>query len=270
MSKKYLTISEFAGLRNIDINSLRYYEKLKILMPAWVDPETRYRYYLPEQVFALDTIAFCIEVGMPLKNLKRYVDQNGNLDQKSILEDGKKAMQEKISIMQRGLETTQYNLNSIEQNQQYSGQQGVYIREIEERFLIEEPFYGDWKDPSQKEKASMELFRYAQERQMVPVFPAGVLVHFETDPVSYSFFVQVLHPAPGDERVLRVPKANFACKQIDLLSRMDIMKVLEENFSTLGTEPVIISNMLLDKLHFNSRHSEIQITIDCAAMLEEI
>lgn len=261
MKNHFLTISEFAGLRDIDINSLRYYEKLKILVPAWVDPQTRYRYYLPEQVNTLDTIAFCIEVGMPLKNLKRYVDHNGNLDQKRILEDGKKAMQEKISIMQWGLETTQFNLNSIEQNQQYSGQKGIYIREIEERYFVEAPFYGDWKDPAQKEKASMDLFREAQEQHMVPVFPAGVLVHFETDPVSYSFFVQVLHPAERDERVLRVPKANFACMQIDLVPQMDILKVLRENFSSLGTEPVIISNMLLNKLHFNSRHSEIQVTL---------
>lgn len=38
--RKYLTISEFAELRNVNINSLRYYEKLKILLPAWVDPQT--------------------------------------------------------------------------------------------------------------------------------------------------------------------------------------------------------------------------------------
>ena len=34
--KQYLTISEFAGLRNVNINSIRYYEKQKFLMPAWI------------------------------------------------------------------------------------------------------------------------------------------------------------------------------------------------------------------------------------------
>lgn len=31
--KKYFTISEFAKLRNININSLRYYEKIGVLKP---------------------------------------------------------------------------------------------------------------------------------------------------------------------------------------------------------------------------------------------
>lgn len=259
MKKKYLTISEFAGLRNIDINSLRYYEKLEILPPAWIDPKTKYRYYLLEQVNALDTITFCIEVGIPLKELKKYVNQNGELDQKSILEKGKQVMQNKISIMQLRLETTQFNLNSIEQNRKYSRQKGIYTREIEERFFIEAPFLGNWGDLAQREKASMDLFHKAQAQNMVPVFPAGVLVHCETNPVSYSFFVQVLHPSRQNEQVICIPKATFSCMQIDLISQMNIPKILEENFPIQKMKPVIISNMILDKLHFNSRHSEIQV-----------
>ena len=44
-----LTISQLAKLRNVNINSLRYYEKLGILCPVYIDPETRYRYYALEQ-----------------------------------------------------------------------------------------------------------------------------------------------------------------------------------------------------------------------------
>lgn len=257
--KQYLTISEFAGLRNLSIGSLRYYEKLKILTPAWIDPETKYRYYLPEQVNALDTIAFCIEVGIPLKDLKKYIDQNGNMDHKTALENGKKAMQEKIATMRSGLETTQFNLESIRQNQKYSSQIGIYTREIEERFFIEAPFLGDWNNPIHRERASMNLFRKAQKQNMAPVFPAGVLIHWENSPITYSFFVQVLHPCEEKESIIRIPKATFSCMQIDLVSQMDIIKVLEDNFTIQTPNPVIISNMLLNKLHFNSRHSEIQV-----------
>lgn len=100
MKRRYLTISEFAGLRNVRIGSLRYYEKLKILTPARVDPATNYRYCLPEQLKTLGTIMLCVALDIPLKNLKNYVDEDGFLDEKSILETGKKAMQDKISEMQ--------------------------------------------------------------------------------------------------------------------------------------------------------------------------
>lgn len=40
----YFTISEFARLRDININSLRYYEKIGILKPHHVDAQNGYRY----------------------------------------------------------------------------------------------------------------------------------------------------------------------------------------------------------------------------------
>ena len=79
--KQYLKIHEFAKLRNINMNSLRYYEKLEILKPAYIDSRTKYRYYLPEQLVLLDTITLCIRLGVPLKSLKDYMDEYGILDE---------------------------------------------------------------------------------------------------------------------------------------------------------------------------------------------
>lgn len=260
MSQPYLTISEFAGLRNVNINSLRYYEKLKILTPAWVDPQTKYRYYLPEQLGVLDAITLCIALGIPLKTLKVYVDENGNLDGQRILETGKAAMQTQIAEMQLGLELTQFNLDHMAQNQKYRDQTGLYTREIEARALLEAPFHGKWSDLMQKEKAAMELFRSAQEQGMAPVFPAGLLLRFDPE-VSCSFVVQVLHPPARHERLLRIPKAVFSCMQIDLTAQTDLLQVLEEHFPMRDVQTVLVSNMLLNKLHFNSRRSEIQILV---------
>lgn len=259
MTKKYLTISEFAGLRNININSLRYYEKLQLLTPAYIDPKTKYRYYLPEQLGILDAISLCITLGIPLKNLKRYVDENGRLDEKGILEDGKKAMQKKISEMQTGLEITQFNLHNMNENQKYSSQTGIYTREIEERFFIKAPFDGNWDDISEKEKTAIDLFHSAQEQNMAPVFPAGILISYETNPATYSFIVRVLHPSEKDSRIIRIPKATFFCRQVDLTSQTDIQQLLRESFPLQKTKNILISNMSLSKVHFNSRHSEIQI-----------
>lgn len=257
--KQYLTISEFANLRNVSIGSLRYYEKLKILVPAWTDPQTKYRYYLPEQLGVLDSIMLCTKLGIPLKNLEEYIDTNGKLNQKSILENGKKILQDKISEIQLGLELTQFNLDNMEQNQNYCNQKGVYTRQIEERYFIESSFQGNWSDFSQKEKEAMDLFHSAQENNMAPVFPCGVLIHYETEPISFSFFVQVLHPQKHDERVIHIPKASFSCMQTDLTSQTDILKILNDYFPTKDKQIVIISNMLMNKIHFHSRHIEIQI-----------
>ena len=87
--KNYFLISEFAKLRGININSLRYYEKLGILKPAHIDEKTGYRYYSPEQVSVLNKIILCIQLGIPLKEMVKYIDEDGNLNSKQLLEQGR-------------------------------------------------------------------------------------------------------------------------------------------------------------------------------------
>lgn len=257
--KQYLTINEFAKLRNVNVNSLRYYEKLKILMPARIDPQTRYRYYLPEQLVMLDMILLCIKFGIPLKNLKEYIDETGGLNGKQIFEDGKRVMQEKIDDMQASLNLAEFNLKMLEQNQKCCDKKGIYTREIEERFFLTEPFLGQWDDLISKERTAMELFQTAQESNMMPVFPAGILVNCKPDPAAFSFCVQVLKPSGHDDRILYLPRAHYLCMQIDLTSKTNISEVLADHFPMSGLKTVLISNMLMNKLYFNSRHSEIQI-----------
>lgn len=257
----YLTIHEFARLRNVNANSLRYYEKLGLLIPARTDPRTRYRYYLPEQLGTLDIILLCIKLGIPLKNLTQYIDCDGILDEKRLLEDGKDIMQKKIEEMQAEFALTQFNLHSMEQNRQYSGQKGIYTRRIEKRFFIYRSFAGSWNSLPQKEEAALELFQDAQAQHMIPVFPAGVLIHFETVPVSYSFFVQVLHPPKQNRQILCIPRADFACLQADITPQTDLLELIRESFPDQAPKTVILSNMAQSRLHFDSRHSELQVLL---------
>ena len=105
----------------------------------------------------------------------------------------------------------------------------------------------------------MELFHYAQERELAPVFPAGILIRLDEKPEQFSFFFQVLHPSPDEERIIRVPAGTFSCMQADLTPDTRLLDLLAGHFPQKDGGPVLIANMLLNKLHFNSRHSEIQV-----------
>lgn len=43
--KDLLSISELAAISGVNAKSLRYYDRLGILRPAFVDPDSGYRYY---------------------------------------------------------------------------------------------------------------------------------------------------------------------------------------------------------------------------------
>jgi len=170
MEKKFLTISEFAKLRGVSIGSLRYYEKLDVLTPAYIDPKTKYRYYLPEQLSTLDTILLCIDLDIPLKDLKDYVDDDGYMHYRDLLQRSQEAMRQKTAHMQIMMELMQQTMDSMEENKKYSGFPGVYTRTIGERFFLESPVPQKPEKLPQGSSPSFDLFQEAQEKTCRPYF----------------------------------------------------------------------------------------------------
>lgn len=70
--KNLLSIGELSKITRVHIKSLRYYDSLGILTPAFVDPDSGYRYYSFEQKALVDAIQFCVELGIPLKQFHEF------------------------------------------------------------------------------------------------------------------------------------------------------------------------------------------------------
>lgn len=155
--KKYFTISEFAKLRNININSLRYYEKIGVLRPCLVDENTGYRYYSPEQVAILDVVRLCTNFGMPLKELAEYIKNNNAIDNKELFETGRKMAKERISELQDELSKIEYTLDYLNNNQQYSEEKGFYNRTISKRTIVSREYTGSLTDVRRVEEESGEF-----------------------------------------------------------------------------------------------------------------
>lgn len=56
----YLTIKEFSTLTHTPIDTLKHYDRIDLLKPAYIG-ENNYRYYLPEQAFLLTRILFGVK-----------------------------------------------------------------------------------------------------------------------------------------------------------------------------------------------------------------
>ena len=70
----FLRIGEFAKLVGCSVVSLRYYEEIGALLPAFVDPSTGYRYYTAQQTYQARLVRICIDVGISPKGLKAYFE----------------------------------------------------------------------------------------------------------------------------------------------------------------------------------------------------
>lgn len=109
----YLSIGKVSKLKNVSIKSLRYYDEIGILKPAYINHQTNYRYYTEDQLFILDAISLCLQLGIPLKDLHRY-SKDGHLNLQKLLYDGKVLAEEKIVEIRSCLEKLQSTLNRMD------------------------------------------------------------------------------------------------------------------------------------------------------------
>ncbi len=72
--KNLLSIGKLAKLTDVTIETLRHYDKVGILKPDFVDPQTNYRYYSIIQYYELALILEMREIGMSIEDIKNYMN----------------------------------------------------------------------------------------------------------------------------------------------------------------------------------------------------
>ena len=259
--KNYFTISEFAKLRDININSLRYYEKLGLLKPAIIDENNGYRYYSAEQVSILNKIILCIQLGIPLKEMVEFLDEEGNLQSQKLLEKGRIIAQKRIQEMQNNLDYIEFSLKNIEENKDFSLNKGVYKRYFEERKIMITDFYSGWDilEPKKFLAEISKIYKYAQKKGMFPILPAGQIMKIkENGDMSFCFFLEILNCEEEEEKVLTIPAGEYSCTQVELKPTFDFMEVIKKKWTEKGAKTIILNNVMLEKYSFETRPSELQ------------
>ncbi|MEJ7763634.1 MAG: MerR family transcriptional regulator [Thermomicrobiales bacterium] len=68
-----MTIGQFASITRLSVKALHLYGRMGLLVPAWVDHDTGYRYYRPEQAARARQIRLLRLVGMPLPEIVAFL-----------------------------------------------------------------------------------------------------------------------------------------------------------------------------------------------------
>lgn len=194
MKHELLTIGEASALKGVSPKSLRYYERIGILEPAVVDPQTGYRYYGMNQMLDLDVIITCIELGIPLKTLVEYKNVGGSLDIASLLERGRATALERIRKASARLAQIDSCLREIEQQKALKAQAGGYTRRLGARPIMYAPWPGDAFDAKRYLSLTAGLYAYAAHEGAVPLYLWGMAREPLRDGGRWRVFVEI---APG-------------------------------------------------------------------------
>ena len=77
---RLFSIGKLSTLTGVHIQSLRYYEELGILKPAYVDPQSGYRYYNFQHMRIVEAIQYCVELDIPLRQFRDFLlEEDGQI-----------------------------------------------------------------------------------------------------------------------------------------------------------------------------------------------
>ncbi len=224
---QYMSIGKVSKLKTVSIKSLRYYDRIGILKPAFVNTETNYRYYTNDQLYLLDAITVCIRLGIPLKELNSYVE-NSSINLQKLLYDGKILAEQKIMDIHNCLETLQETLQNMaspvtglakipESRNGVLLPEGFYHNEIVARRMLTVPLE-EMDIPKYYGQYILKLFVTAQQMGTVVAYPSGVLHEYRNGKYQRHMFLTITGDAPssqnGDHAIRTIGEGDFACRRI--------------------------------------------------------
>ncbi|MCT4592963.1 MAG: MerR family transcriptional regulator [Anaeromicrobium sp.] len=135
MNNKF-SIGEMSKLHNTSIKTLRYYDEIGLFKPIEVNKNNGYRYYSVEQFEKLNTINYLKFLGIPLKEIKTYLETR-NIDYfLELLKKEKDITEDKIKQLMVIKSRFENRIEEIERAQRIKELDVVKIKKIKERKIL--------------------------------------------------------------------------------------------------------------------------------------
>ena len=194
---------DFAKLCNTNKRTLFHYDEIGIFSPAYTD-ERGYRFYSESQCDVFFTISCLREIGMPLKEIKKYIDQRNPAALKQLLEEQYqkvRAEQERLKRIEQVIETKLSLVRLSELPEVSKDDQTVRLEQTPEEYLVISPCL-DTDDHDTIIHAICDHIGYCNHNHLNAGHPYGAMVsteslmHEKWDTYAH-FFTKVLKKPQG-------------------------------------------------------------------------
>ncbi len=238
--EKYFSIGEVVRMKNVSHRSLRYYDKLGILVPAYVNEETGYRYYSVQQLIVLDIISVCIELGIALKNLEKYIDKDNIIKSELLLNDGKEiALQKKkrIDNIITTLDIVAEHFNTVDE---LLAKKGRYKKFFPQRYYVIKKIKEDKRNFFEYLKKLTEIESFIKQNQLTRALYQGALQVEKGMKNDFYAFMQILKPEIENENIIVLPEGEYTCEIFPL---SDVERAEKEYFSVKRDKYIVFAEI---------------------------
>ncbi|WP_278599728.1 MerR family transcriptional regulator [Clostridium tertium] len=207
--KKYYTTGEFAELCGIKKKTLFHYDDIDLFKPEKV-MSNGYRYYSKYQLEVFNVIAVLKEIGMPLKEIKKFLDKRNPENTLQLLKYEKEQVEKEIHNLKRIQKLLEVKLNLIEVGINSTSE--LVLEEKEEEYIVLSNPVNETEDDYDIETYT-EHIKYCIDNDLDYGYPVGSIINKENlinrrfDKYSY-YFSKVIEKKKYKDLVLK-PKGLY-------------------------------------------------------------
>jgi len=192
MRDDLFTIGEFSRITGLSVKALRLYDEQGLLKPAYIDPETSYRYYGIRQIAAGNLVWKLRSVEMPLQGIRSFLEQDDPGAREELLAAHKRRLEQRAGQMRDA--STRVMLIGLEKEvlMEYT---------VEEKQLADQSILGIRKTTNLSRIAEDvghcfgAVYGYAGQSQLMPAPP--FVLYFEME-MQEDFEMEVCMPVVGE------------------------------------------------------------------------
>ncbi len=265
LGKKLFTIGETSRIKGISRKALRFYQRIGLLEPRFVNPDNGYRFYSIEQFLHLDIIKAMRVVGISPPDIRACLRKRDTGDLLGFLDEQKRTARARIEELRRSIGTIEGVQDAIRTSRSAVSRAGIYRRRIAERTVATMPFRGI-SDAGDAVIAFSKLDREIEDRGLTSAYETGIL--FEETPEGFlpsKIFTTVRDAVQDGAPITTVlPAGEYLCIWYNESSAEERSGKLARYCLKRGLKPrlVIQAELLHDVFAEDSTNVELQMLVE--------
>ncbi len=215
IKENLLSITELAKLRQVTSETLRYYDRIGLITPDYVDPQTRYRYYSIRQYEKLGTIKELRQLGMSIHDITDYFSGRNLRKSHQLLLHQLELLEEEIRKQQLLSEILRRKLHFLSEITPPPPVDKVFCRAFPQRYMIT---FGEPAGGSREHAfAFTRLERYLDEvapilaSDRIGVYADWYLLEPSDDYIPAVPMIFVERDAIESEHKRTIPPGDYLC-----------------------------------------------------------
>ncbi len=262
-SEKMITIGKLSNITGVHVQSLRYYERIGILTPAYIDKNSKYRYYSFSQIKIVEAIQYCVELGIPLKDFSDFLTEDkSRIDYKRLLICGKALADQKLQSLKEKMLFFR-TLNDEMIHGELCNSDVRTVSRLPSKVYAVSAYSGTQAENGYRDTV-IKLLRFIRANNCKTSYDSGLLSVYDGSREEHFVCVDVLN---YDEsllllpNVITVPETDFICVKRDKSDILSAPTVFEEQFGQPYKKIVIETELFTGSFDYVTPSYEIRCSL---------